>query len=270
MDLAFPAMASLAAITALFTLVWWVSVRRADAGIVDLFWAGGFVLLGAVEAVLVPPGRAGWLVLGLTVLWASRLSAHLIARHRRANAEDARYAAMRREGGPDWPRQSLTKVFLVQAVALWCVASPLHAALLPGAVPSAVNGFTVLGVAMFLMGFVLEAVADRQLTRFKADPAHRGQILQSGLFALCRHPNYLGEIGVWWGLGIVAFSLTDRIWAFGGPALLTFFIVKVSGVPPLDAVLAQRPGYAAWAAQTPALWPRWRRAGASASIRKGA
>lgn len=255
METALPAIASLGALLILFTLAWYASVRNADAGIVDLFWAGSFVLLGAVEAALVPPSPAGWAILALTAIWAARLTAHLIHRHRHAQSEDARYATMRREGGPDWPAKSLRRVFLVQAVALWAVATPLHAALLPGATPSPFGPIAGVGCLLFLVGFTLEAVADWQLMRFKADPARHGQLLQDGLYGLCRHPNYLGEIMVWWGLGLIAFDLTDRIWALGGPALLTFFIVKVSGVPPLEAVLATRPGYQAWVERTPALWP---------------
>ena len=271
METALPAMASLAALLILFTLVWRASVKLSDAGIIDLFWAGGFVLVAAVEAALVPPKTTGWVMLALVGIWAARLTSHLVHRHRHAQSEDARYAAMRREGGPDWPAQSLKRVFLVQAVALWAVATPIHAALLPGASAFELGPVAVAGALLFFAGFTIEAIADWQLMRFKADPTRRGQILQDGLYALSRHPNYLGEIMVWWGLGLVAFGLTDRIWALSGPALLTFFIVKVSGVPPLEAVLATRPGYAEWVERTPALWPRLSiRLGKMGNIKKGA
>jgi steroid 5-alpha reductase family enzyme len=271
MEIALPATASLVALLILFTLVWRASVKLADAGIIDLFWAGGFVLAAAVEAALNPPTEGGWIMLTLVGIWAARLTSHLVHRHRNAQGEDARYAAMRREGGPDWPAQSLKRVFLVQALALWAVATPIHATLLPGAAALQAGPIAVVGGVLFLLGLATEAAADWQLMRFKADPARRGQILQDGLYAICRHPNYLGEIMVWWGLGLVAFGLTDRVWALGGPALLTFFIVKVSGVPPLEAVLAARPGYAEWAERTPALWPRWATIpGKLGNIKKGA
>lgn len=265
-----PALASLVAILLLFTLIWRESVRRMDAGIVDLVWAMGFVLVGGVEAALVPAlTPAGWVMLGLVTLWATRLSAHLILRHRAATQEDARYAAMRREGGPQWAQESLWRVFWVQAVALWAVATPIHAALWPmdhaaASVALVASPLALLGLAVFIIGFAVESAADYQLARFKANPAHHGLLCTDGLFARCRHPNYLGEILVWWGLGLVAFGMTDRAWALLGPALITFFLVRVSGVPPLEAVLAQRPGFQEWAAKTPALWPRlWRRAGTS-------
>lgn len=258
MDAILPAIASLAASACLFTLIWRASVVRADAGIVDLFWGPGFVLVALVEASLVfPTTMGGWLMLALVTLWAARLSLHLQARHRAAGAEDARYAAMRREGGPDWPRQSLWRVFLIQAVALWAIATPIHAMLLPGGVEDGGTWLAAVGIVLFAMGFLLEAAADAQLARFQANPDHRGQLFTGGLFGLCRHPNYLGEILLWWGLGLMAMALSGRPWALIGPALLSFFIVKVSGIPPLEAVLAKRPGFAAWAARVPALWPRW-------------
>jgi steroid 5-alpha reductase family enzyme len=252
------AMASLIAVLALFTFIWHESVKRQDAGIVDLVWALGFVLVAGLEAIIgFPPSSAGWTMLALVSLWAGRLSLHLIARHRRSHAEDARYAAMRQAGGPLWPKQSLWRVFWVQGLALWAVATPIHASLLQGG--SAIIGanfWAGLGLTLFGVGFLVESLADWQLTQFKADPAHQGQLCTTGLFALCRHPNYFGEILVWWGLGLVALGLTGRVWALAGPALITFFLIRVSGVPPLEAVLAQRPGFAAWAARTPALWPR--------------
>lgn len=252
-----PAIAGLAMSLLLFTLIWRESVRRQDAGIVDLYWGPGFVLVGLVEASLVfPPDSTGWWLLGLTALWAGRLALHLRARHGKALAEDSRYATMRREGGPDWPRQSLWRVFWVQALALWAIATPLHAALLPGGDALPLGGLAFAGLALFAIGFLLEAVADAQLARFKADPAHAGQLYTGGLFSLCRHPNYLGEILLWWGLGLLAAAITGREWALVGPALLTFFVMKVSGVPPLELVLAARPGFEAWAKRVPALWPR--------------
>ncbi len=253
-----PALAALAALAVLFTAIWRLSVQRSDAGIVDVFWAPGFVLVALVEASLAERlSMAGLILLGMTALWATRLALYLVGRHRRAGQEDARYAAMRAAGGPDWPRRSLYTVFWVQALALWAIATPLHAALLPGAGPALSVPIALVGGVIFVIGFVVEAIADAQMGRFKANPDHRGALFTGGLYGLCRHPNYLGEILVWWGLGLVAYGLSDRWWALIGPALLTYFIVKVSGVPPLETHLGQRPGFAAWAERTPALWPRW-------------
>lgn len=265
-----PALAALAALALLFTAVWRLSVHRSDAGIIDVFWAPGFVLVGLVEATLVTPLSAtGLLLLALTGIWATRLALYLLGRHRRAAEEDARYAAMREAGGPEWPRRSLYTVFLVQALALWAIATPLHAALLPGAGPVLSIPLAIAGGLIFLVGFGIETIADAQLARFKSNPDHHGRLLTGGLYAFCRHPNYLGEILVWWGLGLVAYGLSDRWWALIGPALLTYFILKVSGIPPLEVHLSRRPGFADWAARTPALWPRWGRSGSEVSNEKG-
>jgi len=265
-----PALAALAALLVMFTGVWWLSVSRTDAGIVDVFWAPGFVLVGLVEVTLTAPvSGADLIVLSLTLLWAGRLALYLYHRHRRAGREDARYAAMRAAGGPDWAQRSLYKVFWIQAFALWAIATPLHAALLAGRAPAVSVLLIAIGGLLFAVGFALEAVADTQLARFKSQPDHQGQLFTGGLYALCRHPNYLGEIFVWWGLGLIALGLTDRWWALIGPALLTYFIIKVSGIPPLEAHLSQRQGFAAWAARTPVLWPRLGRPASALSNEKG-
>jgi len=101
-------------------------------------------------------------------------------------------------------------------------------------------------------------MADLQLARFKSDPSNRGRILRTGLWARTRHPNYFGEAVLWWGLGLLA-APTGGWLAFVGPILITFLLMKVSGVAMLDAALVdRRPGYADYIRSTPAFFPRLR------------
>jgi steroid 5-alpha reductase family enzyme len=114
----------------------------------------------------------------------------------------------------------------------------------------------VIGAALFFFGLVWESVADLQLARFKSDPSNAGQILNSGLWALSRHPNYFGEAVLWWGLGLLA-APTGGWLAVIGPAMITFLLMKVSGVAMLDAALVERrPGYDEYVRTTPAFFPR--------------
>lgn len=243
----------------LFTLMWLIHVRIRDASIVDYAWAPGFALIAAVSAVLNGAATAHQLVvLGLVCLWSARLTWYLVGRHLRAGVEDSRYAAMRAEAGPGWWWQNLFMVFLLQGVLQWAIATPIHAAML--AAPGSGNGLAFWGgVAAFGIGLAIEAVADGQLAAFKRDPGNAGKLMTTGLWRLSRHPNYFGEIVLWWGLGFAAIGAGGDWWALAGPALLTLLILRVSGVTLLDRHMSTRPGWAAYAARTPALVPGWPR-----------
>jgi steroid 5-alpha reductase family enzyme len=242
-----------------FTVMWLIHVARRDAGVVDLWWGGGFFAMAAFASLFAPPlGSVQRLLLALVGLWAARLTGHILVRHLRAGGrEDPRYATMRAGGGPTWPRRNLLTVFWVQAAVQWLLALPVLVAILRPAGDGAIGPLAIAGIGLYAIGFVVEALADHALMRFRSDPANRGRLLTTGLFAWSRHPNYFGEAVLWWGLGLVAVSATGTALVLLGPAALTLLLLKVSGIPPLEAELAKRPGWAAYAARTSAFvpWP---------------
>lgn len=250
-------LATFLATIALFSLVWGIHVKIRDAGIVDFFWGPGFALVAWLTIALSGGGTTGTLLLaGLITVWAVRLTAHMVWRHRHMDGEDARYAAMRRKGGPGWWWRSLFTLYWLQAAIQWVLGTPVHASLF-GRTEALSPALLYPGLALFAVGMVLETVADFQLWRFKADPANRGRLMTEGLFAWSRHPNYFGETLVWWGFGLIAYADTGLVWALVGPALITLLLLKVSGVTLLDTHLAAtKQGYADWAARTPAFVPR--------------
>jgi steroid 5-alpha reductase family enzyme len=238
-----------------FTLLWMVSLAIGNASIVDIFWGPGFVLVGCASLLSFPggPTARGILVVGLATIWATRLALHIGIRNAGA-AEDFRYRKWREEAGSSFWWISYFKVFLLQAVLLWIVSSPLLLAQRsqPGAGLTVFDG---LGIALFVFGFALETIADRQLARFKRDPNNSGQVMRTGLWSRSRHPNYFGEAVLWWGLGLLALP-TGGWLALIGPVLITFMLIKVSGVAMLDAALIERrPGYAEYVKSTPAFFP---------------
>lgn len=249
------ALATLAMTVGVFTIVWAIHVPLKDAGIVDYWWGPGFAVMAVMTAWLAGHFAPTELIfIACVALWAARLGIYMAVRHRKMDGEDARYAAMRVDAGPNWWWQNLAIVFWLQAVIQWIVATPIHAALLyPGETDAALFG---LGGLMFIAGFAIEVRADSEIARFKANPANRGRLLTTGLFAWTRHPNYFGEATLWWGLGLMALASTGLWWSLVGPAILTFLLLKVSGVTLLDKHLASRPGWAAYAARTPAFFPR--------------
>jgi steroid 5-alpha reductase family enzyme len=234
--------------------VWAASVRMRDASIVDVFWGPAFAVVGWTSVAVAGPSPRGTLLAALATAWGLRLAVHL-ARRRRGQGEDRRYAAMRAAHGERFALASLFTVFLLQAALVWIVSLPLQAAsaIRPEAPLGAVDA---AGAAVFGIGLAFEAVADAQLARFLAEPRNQGGVMQSGLWRYSRHPNYFGDFLVWWGLGIVALA-AGAWWALAGPALMTFLLMRVSGVTLLEKTIGdRRPAYAAYAARTSAFFPR--------------
>jgi steroid 5-alpha reductase family enzyme len=240
-----------------FSALWLVSLQLRDASIVDIFWGPGFILVGAYYAMTVSGGPTlrGLLVLGLVTVWGLRLALHIGIRNAGAG-EDFRYRKWRQEAGTNFWWISLFKVFLLQAVVLWIVSSPLLLAQLGGG--ESVTPLDVLGLALWVFGFLFETVADWQLQRFKKNPATSGHVMRSGLWSLSRHPNYFGEAVLWWGIALLAVPSGGWL-SLVGPLMITFMLLKVSGVAMLDtAMVERRPDYAEYIATTPAFVPSLR------------
>jgi len=241
-----------------FSLLWLVSLILKDASIVDIFWGPGFILVGSYYAMTAsgPPSLRGLLVLGLVTVWGLRLALHIGFRNAGAG-EDFRYRKWREEAGDNFWWFSLFKVFLLQAFVLWIISSPLLLAQLGG--KEGVTVIDVLGVLLWGFGFLFESVADWQLQQFKKDTANSGQVMRSGLWSVSRHPNYFGEAVLWWGIAL--FAIPTGGWlSFVGPVMITFLLLKISGVAMLDsAMVERRPDYAEYIASTPAFVPGLRR-----------
>lgn len=249
---------TLAVTAVMFTGIWLIHVALKDAGIVDYYWGPGFLVIGAIHvANLSATSPAQWVLLAAITLWAIRLVAYLVPRHLRSHDEDGRYRAMRENGGPRYWWTSLFTVFLLQAMLMWIIAAPVHVALRPAASTPPEGLAAVLfwaGLVIFATGLAIETVADRQLAAGKALlPA--GTPVTEGLWSLSRHPNYLGEMVLWWGLGLSAFALSGSMLAFVGPGVLSGVIAAVS-IPLTEAHLRRtRPAYEDYARRVPALIP---------------
>ena len=287
---------TLAALAVGAVALWLVSLARRDASVADPAWAPAFLLVGVVSALAadaardrtataieaaaraasggdpgVPlagasgvyaeaaadPGPRGALVLACVAVWAARLGRHLLRRNL-AHGEDPRYVAMRAAHGPRFPWVSLFTVFLLQAGLAWAVSLPVQAAV---ASRGSLGPLDYVAAALFAAGFLCEAVADVQLARFRADPASRGAVLDTGLWRYSRHPNYFGNAVLWWGLGL--FAVAAGAWpALVGPAIMTVLLLKVSGVALLEKDIgARRPDYAAHIRRTSAFVPWFPRRG---------
>ena len=250
------------AIATAMTLLWLVSVARRDASIVDWLWAPGFALVGWVAfwhaggASFSGISLNGVLALGLISLWAVRLGGHLFLRNLR-EGEDSRYAAMRVKAGSRWWWSSYITVFLLQAALIWVISAPLQLAI--SSPPATVSGLfwvTIAGGVVAFSGLVIEGIADAQLKGFRAATSDHRALLTSGLWRYSRHPNYFGDALFWWGVWLLVLPLPYGLWTIFSPLLMTFLLVKVSGVPMLERTLmASKSGYADYAARTHAFIP---------------
>ena len=242
-----------------FSLLWLVHLVLVDAGIVDLYWGPGFAIIGGLVFFNNAGASTAQLILqAFTLVWSLRLAAHIFWRHRHSKQEDPRYAAMRAKTGATFWWKSLIKIFLLQALLMWLIATPQHIGLAPA--KGELEGGALLiyasGCLAYSIGLLFESLADWQLMRFRARTRMKEKTCQEGLWALSRHPNYFGEILLWWGLGLMAFAISASVFAFIGPALLTFLIIKVSGVGLLEQHLVRtRPDYQNYIKTTRCLIP---------------
>ena len=239
----------LAATAAPALLCWLASLLRADASLIDRVWSLMFVSAGLVYAhYLQPtPSRAA-LVLVPLVAWALRLSLHITVRNW-GHGEDRRYQKIRRDHEPGFAIKSLYVVFASQAALAWIISLPLLGALRGTAAP---GWRDVPGAVLWLAGFCIEAVADRQLMIFRATPGNRGAVMERGLWRYSRHPNYFGECCLWWGFYLMALA-AGAWWTIIAPLLMTVLLLRVSGVALLERDIAERrPAYRDYVSRTSA------------------
>ncbi len=260
-----------ASILVYVTAGWLLSLRLRDSGIMDVLWGPGFMLAAGVTAATAaataPPAAPGlpvggfpdrWmLVLAMLAIWALRLAIH-IGRRNMGEPEDYRYAAWRREAGKQWWWRSYFKVFLLQGLVMLIVLSPATLVFSTFEADQFAPGWLALiGVSVWLTGFLFEAIGDEQLRRFKADPANAGKVMDGGLWRYTRHPNYFGESLIWFGVWIVACEVPWGWATIVSPLLMLFLLLRVSGVAMLERGLAEtKPGYAEYVRHTSAFFPR--------------
>lgn len=221
---------------------WGVYRATRNAGWIDAAWGFGLGGVALISALLGPGHASIRLLVGvLGGFWGLRLGLHLVHRLRR-EPEDGRYAQLRADWG-DQAERKLFGFFLFQGLLQMLIGLPFLLAvqaLGAGIVPPAPVSF---GAGLSLLALVGEAWADASLRRFKAEPGSRGQVCRRGLWALSRHPNYFFEWLIWVGFAAMALSILP--WgglAFLSPALLLYFLLRVTGIPATEAqALRSRP-----------------------------
>ncbi len=240
--------ASAVAVIVLMALTALAAKRTDRWSVVDVTWSLGFLVVALISAFVGDgdPLRRG-LLLGLPAAWALRLTSHIFTRAK-GHGEDPRYAELKRNG-----KGFLRQVLLPQGLAIWFISLPIQIGV---GSDRPVSWLAWLGVVVWLVGLSFEAIGDAQLKAFKEDSANKGRIMDRGLWAWTRHPNYFGDACLWWGIYLVA---ADSGWAGAAtilsPVLMTYFIYAVTGAKLLEKTMSKREGWDAYAARTSIFFP---------------
>jgi steroid 5-alpha reductase family enzyme len=240
----------------LMTLIWLISLKLKNTSIVDIIWGFGFVLVNWVVFFLTPDGFADrkWILNILVTLWGLRLAIHIFLRNH-GKPEDFRYAAWREQYGKKWWWYSYFQTFMLQGLLMFIISAPLiHTQ--ATATPTRIGVLEDVGIFIWAIGFFFETLGDLQLEKFKKNPANKGKLLDYGVWRYTRHPNYFGDSAQWWGFYLIAAGSTLGFLTIFSPIIITYLLIKVSGVVLLEKSLAERkPGYKEYMQTTNAFFP---------------
>jgi steroid 5-alpha reductase family enzyme len=227
-----------------------------DNSLIDIAYGPAFVLAGwtAWLAATTPWHFRPILLLVLLSLWGIRLGLHIGLRHR-GRGEDFRYRTFRVNWGNTIVWRSFLQIYMLQGSIIYVMLTPVLVTIAaPG---SDMQWSDLVGVTLFAIGFFWEAVGDWQMMQFKKDPANRGKIIRHGLWRYCRHPNYFGEAVLWWGFFLINLGSPHGLYGLISPLLILVLLLRVSGIPMLEAKYAGNPEFEAYKAATNAFFP-WR------------
>lgn len=246
------AWSGLGSVVALAIVGWVASVRYCDASLADRLWPLFFLLAAMVYVSLSTQDSARvWVMLLLVSLWSVRLAVYITWRNW-GHGEDRRYTQMRQRHGGAFVWRSLFIVFGLQGVLAWLISAPLLTASFNAAPFTWLDGVACL---LVLFGIVFETIADLQLAAFKRAPSNQAGVMDRGLWRYSRHPNYFGEACVWWGLGLLGCTGSGW-WPLLSPLLMTFLLLRVSGVTLLEKDIGdRRPAYRDYIQRTNAFIP---------------
>jgi steroid 5-alpha reductase family enzyme len=251
-----------------FTIYFFRAVKQNNFGIIDIGWGQGFVfvvwllMIFRVFFLGANANAIGYLTLILTSIWGLRLSSH-IGQRNHGKPEDKRYVAMRAKIKPPYVLlKSYVNIFLLQALFMLIISLVL--------VFNVMSGFSnpvdpmmlipiILGVVIWLGGYFFQSVGDRQLAIFVAKPENKGTLMTQGLWAYTRHPNYFGEVLMWWGIALLGFAngfgIAIPLIGLISPLVVTWLLRYVSGVPLLEKHMKTKPGFAEYEKTTNIFFP---------------
>jgi steroid 5-alpha reductase family enzyme len=234
------------------TLWFFISLWKKRNDVADIAWGLGYVVLCIYLFFSFPVSNIDLVVYGLVTAWGIRLALHIGLRTQK-KAEDFRYKQWREDWGESFLLRSYLQVYLLQAGFLLVIATPLF--IVSQTEASAWSLLSYTGIALWSIGFFFQTVGDFQLFQFKKKPQNKGQIIQTGLWKYSRHPNYFGEICMWWGVFLIVLPLPYGWLGIVSPLTITFLLIFVSGIPMLEKKYEGNPEFEAYKEKTSVLFP---------------
>jgi steroid 5-alpha reductase family enzyme len=220
-------------VAGLMLALWLLHFPMSNAAIVDAGWAGGLAILGVLYAALGTGAPARRYLIGaMAGLWGFRLALHLLADRILGHPEEGRYRELRRQWRTHIPMKFLL-FFEFQALLCLVLAAPFYLAASNPA--PEISGLEYAGIAIWLAAIAGESIADRQLAAFKRDPANKGKTCRIGLWNYSRHPNYFFEWLIWVAFALFALDSPNGWAGLISPALMLYFLFKVTGIPATEA-----------------------------------
>jgi steroid 5-alpha reductase family enzyme len=242
----------LSAVFLYMNILFLVAVIKRRNDLADVAWGIGFVILAATTYYFHPSFKTG-LIFFLVFLWGGRLAWHIGLRFLKKKDEDPRYKKWREDWGKNWLLRTWAQVFMLQGLFMLLVAMTIISVGLFD--DGSWNVINVIGVVIFVFGLVFEAIGDYQLKSFLKRREASGQIMKSGLWRYTRHPNYFGEVVLWWGLWLLSFGTPYVCLALISPLTISFLILRVSGIPMLEKRYEGNPDFEDYKKTTNAFFP---------------
>jgi len=237
----------------IYATIWFIiSVIKKRNDIADIAWGIGYVLLCIFYIFTQEYSLRAIILYSLVILWGVRLSVHISVRNK-GKTEDFRYLNWRNEWGKSFLLRSYFQVYLLQGFFLLIIISPV--AIVAAHTQPDLSMLDFIGIAVWCIGFYFQTVGDFQLLRFIKNPLNKGQVMSKGLWKYTRHPNYFGEVTMWWGIFLISFHSPYGIYGLVSPLVITFLIVFVSGLPMLERRYDGNPQYEAYRKRTSRFFP---------------
>jgi len=222
------------------TLLWFSTLKIRRADFIDIYWGPSFFFSALLIFFLNNNFTlASYIILILVGIWGMRLGLYLFFRNIKKD-EDKRYIKIRDSIG-NIGLYFIT--YMIQVILIGLVSLPIQILIIQNEAID-LNFISLIGVIVTFTGIIIESIADLQMSKFKAIPNNKGKLMDKGLWQFSRHPNYFGDSLFWWGIFIFSYSYTSNLLIVISPIIMTYFLMRVSGVTLLERQLRyKKEGY---------------------------
>ncbi|MEI6237345.1 MAG: DUF1295 domain-containing protein [Candidatus Saccharibacteria bacterium] len=245
--------ASLVGLFAYMSLWYIFAIKNNDLSLVDIAYGMGFVAIALSMLIFTHPEPIRLVMALLVTVWGIRLT-YMIARRKIDKPEDWRYSDMRAKWGKKYKQKAYINIFVTQGLVILIISAPV---LVLANYYTPIGILQAVGLTVWLIGFLIEYFADKQLKQFLIARKDKSKVMESGLWNYTRHPNYFGEVLQWWGLWLIVVALPFGWLAIISPILITFLILFVSGIPLIEKKYINNSSYQNYAKRTSVFipWP---------------